>query len=177
MLEAVLVSLIIGIIIGGLLLYLILKPGQMALPRASTSPTFSEKEAENILKNNGYQLISRQPRKNIITHFQGQNHLSYSEADYLVKREKKKYLVIVKAGEGEVDPNEPGLRQRLLINDYAFAPDGLLLLSAATGDLQPVSFEFPKARSIDSFFRWFMIIFIILCVIGIIWLTAYLRLV
>jgi hypothetical protein len=176
MLEAILISLAVGIIIGGILLYLILKPKQQNLPQAAAGPRFSEKDAENIFKKYGYQIVSRQPRKNIITRFQGQDHLSYTEADYLVKRQKKKYLVIVKTGEGEVDPNEPALRQRLLINDYAFSPDGILILNLNTGDLTPISFSFPHNRSIDGFFQYAMVIFIILAVIGIIWLMVYLKL-
>ncbi len=176
MLETILISLAVGIIIGGVLLYLILKPRQTNLPQTPTAPRFPEKDAENTLKKYGYQIIIRQPRKNIITRFQGQDHLSYTEADYLVKREKKKYLVIVKTGEGEIDPNEPALRQRLLVNDYAFSPDGLLLIDLSTGDLMPVSFSFPHNRSIDSFFQLFIVFFIIMVVIGIIWLMVYLKL-
>jgi hypothetical protein len=176
MIEAILIGIIIGIIIGGIIIYLILKPKQESLSQAAPGPRFSEKDAENVLNKYGYQIISRQPRRNIITKFQGQDHLSYTEADYLVKREKKKYLVVVKTGEGEVDPNEPNLRQKLLINEYAFSPDGLLILDPSTGDLLPVSFDFPHSRNIDAFFQWFMVFFIIAAVVGIIWLMVYLKL-
>lgn len=176
MLETVLISLAIGIIIGGLLLYLILKPRQQTLPQTSSAPRFSEKDAENILKRYGYQIIKKAPRKTIITKFEGQDHLSYTEADYLVKKNKKIFLVHVKSGEGEFDPNEPGFRHKLMVNDYSFAPDALLILDLATGSLLPVTFEFPHQRNIDSFFQGLIIVFIILLVIGIIWLMVWLKL-
>ena len=171
-----LLTLLAGMVLGGILFFLLSRitnhPFNPSLPTAAPS----NKEAEKLLKKYGYQIISQQPRQTILTKFEGQKHMSYADADYLVKKNKKKYLVTIYNGEGQIDPNEPALRQRLLINDYVFYPDGNLLLSPATGDLLPVEFEFPRSSNIDSFFQGLIIVFIILMVIGIIWLMVQMHL-
>ncbi len=174
MLEAVLVSLFIGILIGGLLLYLLLNSKQQAVQ--PTAAGFSEKEAEALLNKYGYQVIGRQPKRSIITRFQGKDHFGYSEADYLVRKNKKKYLVIVHSGEAAFDPNQAEARRRLIEHQHIFEPDGLLVMDLATGDLTPISFRFPRPANIDTFFQYLIIGFIIVFVIGIIWLAIQLHL-
>ena len=174
MLEAVLASLIIGILIGGALLYFLLKPKQQIFPQ--TTAGFSEKAAEDLLKKYGYQIISKQPKRSIITRFQGKDHFSFSEADYLVKKNKKDYLVIVHSGEASFDPNQTEARRKLIEHQHIYEPDGLLVMDLATGDLTPISFQFPSPRNIDSFFQYLIIIFIIIFMLGIIWLAIQLHL-
>jgi hypothetical protein len=57
-----------------------------------------------------------------------------------------------------------------------FDPDGLLILDPASGQLTPIAFQFPNPRNIDSFFQVITVIFVIMVIIGIIWLLVQSRL-
>jgi hypothetical protein len=169
-------TLLAGIVLGGFLFSLLSRITRNPIRSPIPTPRFNDRAAEGLLQKYGYQIIGKQPRRTVLTKFEGQNHLSYCEADYLVKKNKKTFLVMVHDGEGNFDPNAPDQRQRLLINDYVFSPDGNLFLSLTTGDLLPIEFEFPRSTNIDSFFQGLIIVFIILLVIGIICLMVWLKL-
>lgn len=137
---------------------------------------FSEKEVEGLLKKSHYQILSKRTKEAVITNVDGKDHFGYLEADYLVRKNKKTYVVIVKTGEEVVDPNEPTFRRKLLEYDSVFAPDGLLLLDLAQGEIHEINFRFPHERDVDFFFRFLIALFIILMVIGIIWLMVAVKL-
>ncbi len=142
------------------------------LPFAKNSP---ENEAERILRSAGYEIVDRQPKVTIIIGVNGQDHAGYLQADYLVKRAKEKFVVVVKQGEGN-DPTEPIFRRKLLELEHVFAPDGLLLLDLNEGRIDRVEFAFPRERNLDRFFRGLIWLFIILGALGIIWLLVTIRL-
>jgi hypothetical protein len=132
-------------------------------------------EVERILQAAGYEIVSRQPKATVITEVNGQEHVGGLEADFLVRKNKEQYLVLVKQGEGN-DPTEPVFRRKLLELDYAFAPSGLLLLDSNEGRLDRVEFSFPRERNLDVFFRGLIWLFIILGGLGIIWLLTTIKL-
>jgi len=175
MYEQILISVFIGIILGAFAFYLLNRMGQKQF-EVSSPHRFSEKDAESLLVKYGYEIKDKQPRKTIITTIDGKEHLGYLEADYLVRKDKKDYLVVIKTGEGASDPNEPAFRRKLIELEHVFIPDGLLLLDISSGELASISFHFPRTISIDSFFRFFITLFVILVVIGIIWLMIWLKL-
>ncbi len=176
MLELFIAALLLGIILGGLIIYFLLNRRQNSGIGEPAAERFSEKAAENLLNKYGYQIVSKQPKRSIITRFQGKDHFSFSEADYLVRKNKKKYLVIVHSGEAAFDPNQTEARRKLIEHQHIFEPEGLLVMDLSTGELTPITFQFPNPRSIDALFQYLIIIFIIVFVIGIIWLAVQLHL-
>jgi len=176
MYELILISLLAGILVGICAFYLFSKLALKKYEGVPPAARFSEKEAEGLLIRNGYEIRSKRPRKTIITKVDGNDHLGYLEADYLVRKNKKDYLVVIKTGEGASDPNDPAFRRKLIELQHVFAPGGLLLLDIASGELALIGFHFPRTLNIDSFFRFFITLFVILVVIGIIWLMVWLKL-
>lgn len=172
----ILISTLIGILIGLLLFYIISRRAGRGRAVASEGPRFSEREAESLLHRDGYQILDKQPRGTVITNIDRKSHFGYLETDYLVRKNKKDFVATVHVTEGEPDPNEPALRRKLLAYDRVFSPDALLVLDLNQGRIYEVSFNFPRERNIDFFFRFLIGLFIILLVIGIIWLLTQMQL-
>ncbi|MFH1347549.1 MAG: hypothetical protein ABIH22_02555 [Candidatus Margulisiibacteriota bacterium] len=150
--------------------------GQKKLQAQAEVPRFSEKEAENLLRKAGYQILGKNQKETIITIIDGKEHFGYVETDYLVRKNKRKYAVMVHVGEGSPDPHEPTLRRRILEHHRVFSRDGVLVLDPNQGRVHLISFRFPHEWNIDMFFRFLIGLFIILLVIGIIWMLVQLRL-
>ena len=174
--AVVLVSIFAGIIFGFLFFYLLSRRWVAAYKFQSEGPRFSGREVEGLLNKAGFQVLERQPKKSVLTNINGKDHFGFVEADYLVQKDKRRYVLVVHTGEGAPDPNEPNFRRRLLEHDYVFSPDGILVMDANKGEIHGVSFRFPHERNIDFFFRLLIALFIILLVIGIIWLLVQLHL-
>lgn len=177
MTQTVLISLLVGLVLG---LVLFLALSRFFSRRYETDPgasLFSEKEAEALLKKAGFQVRGKHQRETVITRINGKERFGYLEADYTVSRGKKNYAVLVHAGEGSPDPNEPALRRRLLECDRVFHPHALLVLDLPRGEIHEVSFYFPRERNIDFFFRFLTGLFIVLVIIGIIWMLVSLKLI
>ena len=129
-----------------------------------------------ILRRAGFQILDKRKKEAIITVVNGKDHYGNLEADYIVKRQGSRFVVLVHAGEGEPDANEPNFRRRLLEYDRVFSPRGILVLDLNKGQLQRVNFRFPHEKNIDFFFRLLIALFIIFGVIGIIWMMVELKL-
>lgn len=138
---------------------------------------FSEKEVEGFLQRAGYEILGKKQRETVITNIDGKDRFGYIEADYTVRKGRKKYVVVVQSGVEAVDPNEPMLRRKLLEHDHVFSPDALLVLDLSRGEIHEVSFRFPRERSLDFFFRFLIALFIILTIVGIIWMLVQLHLI
>ncbi len=138
--------------------------------------SFSEKEVGAFLERAGYQILGKRQRETVITKVDGKDRFGYIEADFTVKKGRKKYVVVVHSGLGEADPNEPMLRRKLLEYDHVFSPHALLVVDLSRGEIHEVNFRFPYERNIDFFFRFLIALFIILMVVGIIWVLVQLRL-
>jgi hypothetical protein len=130
--------------------------------------------AEKLLKRAGFTITGRQVKQTIITRVKGQDHVSCLEVDYIVKKEKQKYTVLVVENP---EPNATGLRRQLVELERAFAPAKVLLLDPANEEINQVTHQFPREPSLESFFNLFIALFIVAAVIGIIWLLATLKLI
>ncbi|MFC1568148.1 hypothetical protein ACFL37_00435 [Candidatus Margulisiibacteriota bacterium] len=177
MTQTILISVGIGLALGLISFYAISRAFGRRYSAAGEAPRFSEKDAEALLKNAGYQIQGKRQRETVMTRINGQERFGYLEADYTVRCDKKNYAVLVYAGEGSPDPNEPNLRRRLLECDRVFHPHALLVLDLGKGEIHEVSFHFPHERNIDFFFRFLIGMFIVMMVIGIIWVLASLKLI
>jgi hypothetical protein len=172
------ISILAGVILGALLFYFISKLlSRGKYVAAPSGIRFSESEAEGLLQKAGYQILGKRQKETVIARIDGKDHFGYIEADYTVRKNKRKYVAVVHSGEGEPDPNEPSYRRRLLEYDRVFSPEALLVLDLNQGEIHEVSFSFPRERGIDFFFRFLIALFIILMVVGIIWLLVQLRLI
>jgi hypothetical protein len=176
MIYVILTSVLIGIVLGLLLFYLLSRRGIRKNSLPVQEAAFSERDAENLLRKSGYQIMGKKQKETIITRVNDKERFGYLEVDYLVRKDRKKYAVLVHLGEGSSDPNEPVLRRRLIECDRAFSPEGMLVLDLNRGEIHRVKFHFPHETSIDAFFRFLIALFIILGVIGIIWVMAALNL-
>ena len=176
MTYTIIISTLIGMLIGLLLFYVISRRAGRGRIAAGEGPRFSEREAESLLHQGGYEILDKQPRGTVITNIDSKSHFGYLETDYLVRRDKKNFVATVHVTEGDPDPNEPALRRKLLAYDRVFSPDALLVLDLNQSRIYEVSFNFPRERNIDFFFRLLIGLFIILIVIGIIWLLAQMQL-
>lgn len=169
---------IIGMVLGGSLFFFIARLFRRRVPVIQSSgETFSEQEVESFLNRSGYEILSKKQRETVITNIDGKDHLGYLEADYVVRKGKKRFVLVIQSGHSAADPHEPMLRRKLLEYDHVFSPDGLLVLDLSRGELHRVVFRFPYERNIDFFFRFLIAGFIIFSVIGIIWMLAFLRLI
>ena len=80
----------------------------------------------------------------------------------------------VVAGSG--DPTEPELRRKLIEYDRVFGLSGVLLIDPEKNEIQEVVFKIPRERGLDFYFQFLGAVFLILLVIGIIWLMVQMRL-
>jgi len=172
----IILSIGIGILTGGLLVYVLGRSFKGAgFGSGSQSIGYAERDAENMLARAGYQIVEKRPRGTVIAKIDGQERFGYLEADYLAAKNKRNFAVLVKTGEGEVDLNEENLRQKLLAHDYVFAPDAMLVADLNRGELHTVYFRFPREGDMDKFFKFLIALFIIALVIGIIWVLSVLK--
>jgi len=171
----IIITLAIGITIGALLFYLLSRRliSQAARDRV-VAAKYSEEEAGKLLLRQGFTILEKQKRTPLIIWVDGKSHLSHVQADFLVQKGKKTYVVEVKTGQ-VADPTEPATRRQLLEYDYVYQPDGLLLLDMNLGELHEVDFELPREGR-ENFMTIFLPLFIILFIIGIIWLLIQLKL-
>lgn len=140
----------------------------------STSPKNSE--AEKLLKKNGYEILARNKKESIVVRYNGKEHFGSLEADYVVRKAKKQFVVFEKKGETPFDPTEPALRRKLIEFERVFGLNGILLVDPDEGEINPVTFKFPKDRGLDFYFQFLAALCIIGVVIGIIWLMVWVKL-
>src|SRR3989338_17263 len=174
--QQILISLLVGILLGLFIFFFISQARQRQQLAKAEPSRFSEKEAEGLLGQAGYRILDKQFKETIITNIDGKDHVGYLLADYTVQRDKDKFVVVIKTGEGEGDPNEPVFRRKLMEYRLAFKDYGILVLDVGRGELHEVHFRFPHERNIDFFFRFLTALFIVFGVIGIIWLLISLKL-
>ena len=75
------------------------------------------------------------------------------------------------------DVTDPAFRDKLLEASYVFSQKNLLLLDMDKKSTHEVTFKFHRETSFDDFFRALIIIFIVLGIVGIIWLLLAAKLV
>ena len=133
-------------------------------------------EAGKLLKKHGFQILGKNQKESILVNLDGKDHLGSLEAEYTAEKKGKKFVVVVKRGEGSFDPTDPVFRRKLIEYDRAFGLKGILLVDPEAGEIHSVSFKFPRERGLDFYFQFLIALFIIFGVIGIIWLMIAVRL-
>lgn len=131
---------------------------------------------ESLLKRDGYQIISKNQKGNVMVVIDGREHFGDLRADYTVKKNGRSFVVVTKSGEAALDPTEPVLRRRLIEYDRVFGLNGLLLVDPAVGEIKEVALKYPRERGLDFFFQFFSALFVIAVVVGIIWLMVRVKL-
>ena len=174
--QEVLIALVVGILVGALVIYLWLNKAHRYNASSNRPVSYSPQEVESLLFKAGYTIVTKQPKASVITEIDGKEHLGTLESDYLVEKAKQKFIVLVKAGQGPIDPLEPVFRRRLVELQTAFGTEALLLVTPEAGEIEEIAFRFPHERSIDGLFRVLIGVFIVAVVIGIIWMMVQLRL-
>lgn len=174
MILYIIYALILGLLLGVLLFYYINR--RLRNPQNAIEPEAAKfsNEAERILLRAGFKILDKNKSAPILTIINGKSHLGKVTADFMVEKDKKIYAVHLRS-DLAVDLTEPANRQKLIEQDYVFQPDGLLLLDLNQKQLHEVYFEVPKPER-ENFFTLFIALFIILVIIGIIWLLLQLRL-
>ena len=171
-----LLPLLFGIVIGLVLFYFISR--SLTSRSAETdfkSASYNDAEIENILVRNGYTLKEKGEKAALTVELDGKSHLNFLVADFTAEKEKKEYVVHVRAAD-EADPLSGNLRQKLIELDYAFQPEAILLIDPAAGTIQKIFFKLERAER-DNFMKFFIPLFIFLIIIGIISLFVLVKLI
>jgi hypothetical protein len=168
--------LFLGIVIGLAFFYFI---GRLLAKRPEgsefNSTTYTDAEIENILKRNGYVLKEKGKKAPLTIYLDGKSHLNMLVADFTAQKGNKRYVVFVRT-EKENDPLSQELRQKLIELDYAFDPSGILVIAPASGSISVVSFEVQRPEG-ENFMRFFIPLFIVLLVIGLVSLLFLVKLI
>lgn len=143
---------IAGIIIGAILLYNIIKLVQSHAARHRVLKAGrAEAAARKFLESQGYIIMAVQERVPILTKINGKPHKSHIQADLIVKKNKKVYVVDVKTGEVAQRPASPDNRRQLLEYFLVYRPDGVLVLDMDSQKIYQMEFEirFPSAKGLN----------------------------
>lgn len=134
--------LIIGIIIGIIMFYNIRKYwNKFFLNRKMKKARKAEKKAATLLEQAGYQLIESQKRTAITTLVNGEPHINHVQADFIVEKQGKVYVVEVKTGDEAIKVTTAATRRQLLEYCYVYKPDGILLLDMENAEMKEIQFE------------------------------------
>ena len=102
----------------------------------------AEKEAEKILKKNGYAIIDTQKSKPLLITIGDKIHRYLVRIDYLAKKRGKVYVVEVKSGEKIPYITNRETRRQMLEYYLAYQPSGILLLNMKNKSISEVKFQF-----------------------------------
>ncbi len=171
--TSIIFATVAGMVIGSLVFYLIISYRNWKTNiKSAPQDLFDRKATEDLLTRSGFKILSVNLKQPVITNIDGKEHYGHVVADYLVKKGKVKYIVIVKKGEAEFDANDPLFRRRLIECCRVFNTPEVLLVDPNDGEIHVVGFRYPHEWSLDFFFRFLLAGFIVLGLIGIIWLLA-----
>jgi len=102
----------------------------------------AEKEAEKILRKNGYAIIDVQKSKPLLITIGGKIHRYLVRIDYLARKRGKVYVVEVKSGEKIPYITNRETRRQMLEYYLAYQPSGILLLNMKNKSISEVKFQF-----------------------------------
>jgi Holliday junction resolvase len=102
----------------------------------------AEKEAEKILKKNGYAVIDAQKSKPLLITIGDKIHRYLVRIDYLARKRGKVYVVEVKSGEKIPYITNRETRRQMLEYYLAYQPCGILLLNMKNKSISEVKFQF-----------------------------------
>ena len=141
----------------------------MKMSRRVELSQISQEEAEALLKRQGFRIVDRQKRADIVTYIDGKPNLGFVQADLIVEKNKKTYVAEVKAGAMVASATEPSTRRQLLEYKFAYKPDGLLLVDMTDRSIHQIDFELPT-YSDDKIFRLILSALIVIIVLGVLWI-------
>lgn len=116
--------------------------------RAAAHGRRMERRAPAALARRGFRVIERHPALTVEYHVDGEPRSLTLEADLLVARRGRRYVVEVKTG-GATQIERRDTRRQLLEYAVHYAADGVLLYDADADELHAVEFPLPAARA-----RW-----------------------
>jgi CRISPR/Cas system-associated exonuclease Cas4 (RecB family) len=102
----------------------------------------AEKEAEKILRKNGYAIIDAQKSKPLLITIGDKIHRYLVRIDYLVRKRGKVFVVEVKSGEKIPYITNRETRRQMLEYYLAYQPCGILLLNMKNKNISEVKFQF-----------------------------------
>ena len=106
----------------------------------------AEKEAEKILRKNGYAIIDAQKSKPLLITIGDKIHRYLVRIDYLVRKRGKVFVVEVKSGEKIPYITNRETRRQMLEYYLAYQPCGILLLNMKNKFISEVKFQFESTR-------------------------------
>jgi len=107
----------------------------------------AEKEAEKILKKNGYVIIDAQKSKPLLVTIGDRVHHYLVRIDYLARKKGKIYVVEVKSGEKIPYITNRETRRQMLEYYLAYQPSGILLINMKNKSISEVKFQFGSTIS------------------------------
>lgn len=134
---------ILGIILGGASLYLICTLWQRWLrKRRFVGAKRSEEKAANLLEQQGFHIVCRQPKASSLAYVNGMARTTTIRADFIARKGWRRYVVEVKSGRTASRLNARTRRQ-LLEYQLAFQPDSILLVDMSKNNYREISFRRP----------------------------------
>jgi len=106
----------------------------------------AEKEAEKILRKNGYAIIDAQKSKPLFITIGNKIHRYLVRIDYLARKRGKVYVVEVKSGEKIPYITNRETRRQMLEYYLAYQPSGILLLNMKNRSISEVKFQFESSK-------------------------------
>jgi len=136
--------LILGIILGGFFFYYFSKKiKSIRIKKTLAGAKKAERDAISFLNNEGYKIVDIQQKQPIVLYIDGKPYSSYVQVDFIVKKNRKKYIVEVKTGK-KTRATTALVRRQLLEYYLVFNPQGILLLDMDKGTLKRIEFEWGK---------------------------------
>ena len=134
--------LILGLILGIIAFYYLRKTWfRIRLNRKMGRARRAETAAVKVLQQQGYQIIDIQKRVPIVTLMDGSPYNNWVQADFIVEKRGRRYVVDVKTGEQATKVTNSATRRQLLEYYLIYRPDGILLLDMEYGKLREVNFQ------------------------------------
>lgn len=106
----------------------------------------AEKEAEKILRKNGYTIIDAQKSKPLLLTIGDKIHRYLVRIDYLARKRGKVFVVEVKSGEKIPYITNRETRRQMLEYYLAYQPCGILLLNMKNKSISEVKFQFESTK-------------------------------
>lgn len=123
-----------------------------------------EKDAKNVLRKLGYDVVSEQAEYNHSFKVNGKTITVPVRIDYLVRRNGKNYVVEVKSGEKANSMYNKDTRRQVLEYAFVVPSDGIFLLDMESKKLMKVEFlgiHLQNRPSNLNYFWWFVAVFVI----------------
>lgn len=105
----------------------------------------AEKEAEKILRKNGYTIIDAQKSKPLLITIGNRIHRYLVRIDYLARKRGKVFVVEVKSGDKIPYITNRETRRQILEYYLAYQPCGILLLNMKNKNISEVKFQFESS--------------------------------